>query len=226
MPKKIVGYFLLSFVSFCFFSGIFLIFANTQASAQQPELQSPIVAEPTQPIPTPTIYMDNLQQLTIQQAKQSTAPSPTPTIYMTQQNTTKASISTVQPTSTPTITLPSPTLIPPTATPSPTQAPTPQPTIAATTTDLGTLFNQYASQYNVSADELRKIAGCESGFNTLSDTGLYAGMFQFSAGTWASVRNLMGLDPNPDLRKNAEEAIKTTAFMLSKGEESAWPNCH
>jgi len=51
-------------------------------------------------------------------------------------------------------------------------------------------------------------------------------MFQFSASTWASVRGLMGLDPNPDLRENAEEAIHTTAFMLSRGEESAWPNCH
>jgi len=62
--------------------------------------------------------------------------------------------------------------------------------------------------------------------NTNSDTGTYAGIFQFSASTWASERGIMGLDPNPDLRKNAGEAIRTTAFMLSKGQETAWPNCH
>jgi len=223
------GYFLLSFLSFCFFTGIFLAFANTQASAQQPELQSPLVAEPTSPLPTPTIYLAQQPAVT-QKLQQQPIAIPTPTLYITQQTTTTPTPSQPQPTIVAMATTPTPTPIPPTAIPSPTAvpsaAPTSQPTTADTTTDLGTLFNEYAAQYNVSADELKKIAECESGMNTLSDTGLYAGMFQFSASTWASVRNLMGLDPNPDLRKNAEEATKTTAFMLSRGEEGAWPNCH
>ncbi len=171
-----VGYFLLSFLSFCFFTVVFNISAIAQVSADQPS--TPVVQQ-EEVVPTPTIY---------------TAPPPTETL--------------------------TPTILP---TATPTQAP--QPTIA-TTTDLETLFSKYSSQYGVSEDELKKIANCESGFNSASDTGTYAGMFQFSAVTWASIRGAMGADGNPDLRKSAEEAIKTAGFMLARGEQNAWPNCH
>jgi cytoskeletal protein RodZ len=218
MPRKVVGYILLSFLSFCFFTFIFNLIAIAQVSAQQ---SSPSIVQPELADPTPTIY--NTQETIATQSTQvANHLTPTPTISKQQLNTAEQSNETTQPTETP---------VPPTATPTPTDVPTatptpsPEPTIT-TATDLETLFSKYSSQYSISEDELKKIANCESGFNTNSDTGLYAGMFQFSASTWASVRGLMGLDPNPDLRKDPEQAIMTTAFMLSRGEQNAWPNCH
>jgi hypothetical protein len=35
----------------------------------------------------------------------------------------------------------------------------------------------------------------------------------------------MELDPNPDLRYNAEESIKTAAYLISIGKTYLWPNC-
>jgi soluble lytic murein transglycosylase-like protein len=120
----------------------------------------------------------------------------------------------------------------PTVTPTMTVAPTAIPTATpkliptiVTSSDLETLFAKYGSEYNVDPNWLKKIARCESNFNPQADTGLYAGMFQFMAQTWSSTRNSMGLDPNPDLRKNAEESIRTAAFMLSRGRENSWPVC-
>lgn len=131
---------------------------------------------------------------------------PTPTVFT-------API--IIPTSTP---FPTPTSAPPTATPQP------KPTIEVIA-DLETLFTKYGDEYHVDKELLKKIAKCESGFNSQSDTGLYAGMFQFASQTWISTRTLMGLDPNPDLRKNAEESIRTAAFMVSRGQQNAWPTC-
>ena len=202
--------------------------ANAQDTTIQTQLENPLATPPVQFVPTPTIFIQT-SSISLKPATITvTIPSPTPTIYIVPP----------QPTSTPTPTEePQTTVIPtvsPTAIPTPTTTPTtdsvPTATTAPTqgTTDLESLFSQYSSQYGVSEDELKKIAQCESGSNTtsVSSDGTYTGMFQFSASTWASVRGLMGLDPNPDLRENAEEAIHTTAFMLSRGEESAWPNCH
>jgi Transglycosylase-like domain len=216
MQRRLVGYFLLSFLSFCFFTGIFLVLANTQVSAAQPTVQKELV-QSTDTAPTPTMYFAPTGQPVHEDAiqRQQTA-SPTPTVFAQQPQVLATNIQKQQ------VVMASPTPLP-TETPTPTVVPTTQPTTA---TDLDTLFARYSSQYNVSADELKKIAQCESGFNTNSDTGLYAGMFQFSASTWASTRNAMGLDPNPELRKDAEESIKTTAFMLARGQENAWPNCH
>lgn len=95
-------------------------------------------------------------------------------------------------------------------------------------TDLGALFDKYSELYNIKdkEEELKKIAQCESGFHSNSNNnGLYLGMYQFAASSWISVRSTMGLDTNPDLRTNAEEAIKTASFMLSRGQENTWPNC-
>ena len=221
MPRKLVGYILLSLLSFCFFTVIFNIVAIAQVSAQQ---STPVV-QPEIANPTPTIFEGQISPIPVVTTHANLL-TPTPTIFQQHQThqATQQSLPTVQPTATP---------VPPTATPIPTDIPTATPTPSpqqqptiTTTTDLETLFSKYSAQYSVSEDELKKIANCESGFNTNSDTGLYAGMFQFSASTWASVRGLMGLDGNPDLRKDPEQAIMTTAFMLSRGEQSAWPNCH
>ena len=217
MPRKLVGYILLSFLSFFFFTVVFNALAIAQVSAQQP---TP-APNPGNIVPTPTIYNappEKATQLTTQNVIIST---PTPTIAPTHE-VLAAQSQIQQITATPVL---------PTETPTPTVLPTATPTVApqptaATSTDLETLFGKYSSQYSVSEDELKKIANCESGFNTNSDTGLYAGMYQFSAGTWSSIRGAMGLDGNPDLRKNPEEAIRTAAFMLSRGQQNAWPNCH
>lgn len=121
----------------------------------------------------------------------------------------------------------SPTPIP-TAIITPTNAPSATPRFLPITTssDLEVLFNKYGTAYNVDPNWLKKIARCESNFNPQADTGLYAGMFQFAAATWISTRNSMGLDSNPDLRKNAEESIRTAAFMLAHGRQNSWPVCH
>lgn len=165
----------------------------------------------------------------------SIIPSPTPTIYiaMTQQPTTTATPTpTMAPTSQPMydtteITAVSPTAIPtPTMDIEPTATPTPTVQVQSGPVDLEALFSQYSAQYGVSEDELKKIANCESGFNTNSNTGVYAGMYQFLASTWESERGVMGLDPDPSLRMDPGDAIQTAAFMISRGGENAWPNCH
>jgi hypothetical protein len=216
MREKLPRYFLLSFVSFCFFTAVFFTIAHVQeAAAEQSSFIEPETASSMKIVPTPTIFMGTIQQSDVPVIKQAAIPTPTPTTIVTPTPTT---VPTMIPTATP-----APTAIP---SPTPTETPIPTETAQPSSSDLETLFSQYSAQYSVSEDELKKIAQCESGFNTNSDTGLYAGMFQFSATTWESERNAMGLDPNPDLRKDAGEAIRTTAYMLSRGGENAWPNCH
>jgi hypothetical protein len=61
--------------------------------------------------------------------------------------------------------------------------------------------------------------------NPGSNGGIYGGMFQFDTQTWISTRTRMGLDTNPDLRYNAEEAIKSAAFKISQDGTRAWSGC-
>jgi soluble lytic murein transglycosylase-like protein len=143
--------------------------------------------------------------------------------------------------------LPTPTVIPtatptttPTITPTITPTATPIPTTTATTVpdptsipdrvapaDIDALIVKYAGEYGVDANILRKIADCESHFNpgAQSNNGLYGGMFQYTVGSWASKRNEMGLDPNPDLRFSAEESIRTTAYAIANYGTGMWPSC-
>lgn len=140
------------------------------------------------------------------------------------------------PTPLPTFT-PTPTNTP-TPTPTPTNTPTPSPTPTATPTptpyiappspaELDGYFQKYSQEYGIEEQLLRKIAHCESGYNATSHntTYDYAGMYQFSHSTWTSTRQHMGADTNPDLRFNAEEAIKTASFKISRGGQNAWANC-
>src|SRR6266702_4326849 len=78
MPRKLVGYILLSFLSFSFFTIVFNIIAIAQVSAQQSPTQI------TQPeiVPTPTIYTAPPNTVSNQDAKLQ---SPTPTISETPQ---------------------------------------------------------------------------------------------------------------------------------------------
>lgn len=112
----------------------------------------------------------------------------------------------------------------PSPTPLPTATPTPTPII--TSSDLETLFTKYGQQNNVDTNELKRIANCESGFNTNAEYLDYKGMFQFSPESWSITRHIMGEDANPDLRTNPEEAIKTAAYKIAHGGSGAWPNCH
>lgn len=133
---------------------------------------------------------------------------PTPTMYLGPS---------IEPTDIPTFSLVFPT---------PTSIPTPQPTVIAPA-QLDGFFTSYADMYQIDKEQLKKIARCESGFNaTSNNSGKYLGMFQFAASTWVSNRTAMGLDSNPDLRLNPEESIRTAAFMLARGQQRAWPNCH
>jgi hypothetical protein len=128
------------------------------------------------------------------------------------------------PTATPT---PSPTHTPtPTATPSPTDTPTPTPPPSvAAPVDLESLFSRFADEYKVDKELMKRIAKCESSFNSEASNGDYLGMFQYASSSWSGVRSRMGADPNPDLRKNAEETIRTAAYHIANGGQGSWPSC-
>lgn len=138
--------------------------------------------------------------------------------------------STPEPTATPTDT-PTPTASPtPTPSPSPTPTITPVPVPTATPDvwsppEMVNLFAQYAGHYGVDQNTLERLANCESHFNPNAQNGDYLGMFQFSTSSWQTNRGRMGLDPNPALRTNVDESIRTAAFVLSQNGTAPWPSC-
>ena len=91
--------------------------------------------------------------------------------------------------------------------------------------ELEFLFNKYSQQYGVDKQLMKRIAYCESSFNPQAVNGPYKGMYQYLDTTWMAERRAMGLDPDPYLRYNSEEAIKTTAFKISRDGTGAWPVC-
>lgn len=82
-----------------------------------------------------------------------------------------------------------------------------------------------ANHYSVDRERLRTIAICESGLQVNAVNGPYVGLYQFSPDTWRSVRSRMGMDPDVNLRMNAEESIRTAAFAISTDGLTAWHNC-
>jgi len=134
---------------------------------------------------------------------------------------------TTTPIATPSLT-PMPTQIPK-STPviTPTTAPTTIPTVIPTFQPFNaiSLVSKYAQEYGVDEHVLFTIGQCESGFNATSTNGPYGGIYQFHYLTWATIRNSMGLDPNPDLRFNPEESIRTAAFKIARNGTGAWPAC-
>ncbi len=116
-------------------------------------------------------------------------------------------------------------------TPKPTEKPTPIPTpqsLPATkvpTSDYEPLFEQWSTHFGVDINLLKHIARCESRFNPAAVGGIYGGMYQFSASTWKSTRSSMDHDTDPNLRFDANEAIKTAAFKIASGGKQAWKNC-
>lgn len=131
---------------------------------------------------------------------------------------------TITPTETPT---PTPTITPtPTPKPTPTKTPTPVPQPTISSQQIYELINRFAGQYGVSSDVMRHIALCESGFNPTASNVGYAGLYQFGTITWKNLRKEFGEEIDPDLRFNAEEAIQTAAYAISKGKIGLWPNCY
>jgi soluble lytic murein transglycosylase-like protein len=116
-------------------------------------------------------------------------------------------------------------------TPSPTVSPTATPTPSVisespfTLEEIQGFFEKYSGKYGVDIHYLRHVAVCESGFNPLATNNIYAGLFQFDPATWKSFRNIMDEDPDPNLRFNGKEAVKTAAYLFSIGKSSLWPNC-
>lgn len=86
-------------------------------------------------------------------------------------------------------------------------------------------FEKYGSEYGVSSSTLKRIAYCESKFRVGAVSGSYGGMYQYLASTWRSTRKSMGMNEDPNLRFNPEEAIRTTAFKIASGGIGAWPVC-
>lgn len=87
------------------------------------------------------------------------------------------------------------------------------------------LYQKYGAIYGVDPAMLQLIASCESGERANAVNGPYAGMFQFVSATWSSNRRAMGENPDPALRYDAEEAVKTAAFKMSRDGYGAWPSC-
>lgn len=91
---------------------------------------------------------------------------------------------------------------------------------------LDPLFEKYGEAYGVSAQKLKAIAFCESGFNTNArGSGIYGGMYQYLDSTWASTRRAMGMSEDQELKYDPEEAIRTTAWKIAAGGIGAWPVC-
>lgn len=146
------------------------------------------------------------------------SPTPTPTHTPTP-TATPTPTPTATPSPTPTNT---PTPVPPTETPTPSPLPT---RVPASPAELDDYFKRFAEEYGIEEEVLRKIAVCESGYNAQSANGEYGGMYQFHTQSWQSTRSAMGADPNPDLRFNPEEAIRTAAYKISAHGTAAWPAC-
>ena len=107
--------------------------------------------------------------------------------------------------------------------PKPTPTNTSKPVVGPV--ELEILVDMYAGTYGVRKDIMMIIMKCESGFNPSATNGSFGGLFQFMSSTWISNRKAMGLDPNPQLRFNAEEAIRTAAFKMGRDGYGAWPAC-
>jgi hypothetical protein len=81
---------------------------------------------------------------------------------------------------------------------------------------------QAATVASVGTGTLAAIAQCESGGNpaAVDASGTYRGMYQFDAGTWASV----GGSGDP-AAASAEEQTRRAATLYARSGSSPWPVC-
>jgi len=163
------------------------------------------------------------EPLNIEKTKKSLAQKKEPTIILAP---TTSLTPTLIPTLKPTEAL-SPTLeILPTATLAQTPILEEKNGTGVSSEQINSLLDQYATLYGVDVNVLRHLAICESGMDPTAETEYYAGLYQFSEYTWRHYRELLGEDIKPELRFNAEEAVKTAAYAISVGGEHNWPNCY
>lgn len=92
-------------------------------------------------------------------------------------------------------------------------------------TELEEMFAQFANEYGIDRRTLEYIAYCESRWNPKAVNGKHAGMYQFNPTTWSATRVRMGQDPDPNLRFDARESIRTAAHKISEGGIGAWAYC-
>jgi len=128
---------------------------------------------------------------------------------------------TVSPTASPTAILTLSPIASVTATPTPTIIPE----NPYSSEEIHGFFKEYSEKYGLDVNYLRHVAVCESGFDALAINLVYAGLFQFDTRTWETFRDLTNEDPDPDLRFDAREAVKTASYLISIGKTALWPNC-
>lgn len=183
----------------------------TPESTSEPTIQaSPTISSPTPAAKSPSTTP---KQTTTSTPRQTAISTPTTTPHPTQTSTSSA---TARSTNTPT---PSPSNTP-TALPTPSAAP-----VVYTSEQINGFITKYSGIYGVSPDILRHIAICESGFNPRATNLGYAGLYQFGSTTWSNFRLQMGENTHPDLRFNADEAVKTASYVLKQNKAYIWPNC-
>lgn len=154
-----------------------------------------------------------------------TAPSPQPEVV-------EPLIETPEPTSTPEPTVQvQPVIETPIPSPQITPEPTSTPAVPAATPDVWSppvmepIFTRWAGAYGVDKNILERLAVCESHFNLNAQNGDYLGLFQFSTSTWHTYRARLGLDGNPELRRDAEASIQTAAYVVQQKGTAPWPKC-
>jgi len=116
-------------------------------------------------------------------------------------------------------------------TPSPTASITATPTVEEkpdnlySSEEIQGFLKEYSDKYGLDINYLRHVMVCESGFNPLAVNGVYAGLFQFDERTWATYREMTNENPDPKLRLDAREAVKTGSYVISIEKTDLWPNC-
>ena len=86
--------------------------------------------------------------------------------------------------------------------------------------DIQGFLKEYSDKYGLDIDNLRHVVVCESGFDPLATNSVYAGLFQFDERTWITYREMTNEDPDPKLRFDAKEAVKTGSYLISIGKTS------
>lgn len=196
-----------------------LVFVFSKIQSEIPQVQAYNSDESKMVVVLETLAPEEKQEAVLAAADEEVTATPETTESPTPKPTAKPS-PTESPTPVATET-PSPT-------PEPTETPAPEPTATPDVwapAEYDSLIAQYAGQYGVDRNILDRLAVCESHFNPNSQNGDYLGIFQFSKGTWQNYRSQMGMDPNPDLRSNAEESIRTAAYVVQQRGTAPWPSC-
>ena len=99
-----------------------------------------------------------------------------------------------------------------------------RPQSEVTPDDVHYLISYYAREYKIDEKLLSRIIYCESSFNPLAKnkSSTAGGLGGFIDSTFVSARKQMGEPTDLWLKYDKEEAVKTTAFYISKNGVGAW----